>query len=166
MTSTILSDRREVTAKTATPTPNRYGTAPILKIKEHQYSALAAAVAAGAKALIQFGKAEQSKRDARADAEWTGYQLYRPQGTRYAAGVVNPVGLRYHCDVTGEGVKRFVANDAEGAVSCPDQAFCDYYNEQARRAGTWFRLESKHAAVMQRRERAAAAGQIAWKGAN
>ena len=155
-----------MTAKTATPTPNRYGTAPILKIKEHQYSALSAAVAAGAKALIEFGQKEQSKRDARADAEWAGYQLYRPQGRLYAAGVVNPVGLRYHCDVTGEGVKRFTANDAEGAVDCPDQAFCDCYNEQARRAGTWFRLESKHAAVMQRRERAAAAGQISWKGAN
>ena len=163
MNTSILSDRREVTAKTATGTPNRYGTAPILKIKEHQYSALAAAVAAGAKALIEFGQREQTKRDARADAEWASYQLYRPHDTRYAAGVVNPVGLRYHCDVTGEGVKRFVANDAEGAVDCPDQAFCDCYNEQARRAGTWFRLESKHAAVMQRRERAAWAGELAWE---
>lgn len=106
-------------------------------------------------ALKAFIRAEQKKRDDKAEKEWEGYRLVRKGNDRYWSEIETPRGDRYRCVVTTEGVKRFIGD------KCLDQRFCDDVNEAARQAGIELRLETKHAEIAHRRERETAESRMA-----
>lgn len=123
-------------------------------IRRQQEKSLAAAIAAGPAALLQYADREQKKRNKSAREEWTTYRLYKPEGCTYAQGVISPEGLKYRVEVTEEGTKRF--------PTCPAQEHIDNVNAALRGAGLTFRLESKHALIMHLRERHAWANGLTW----
>jgi hypothetical protein len=105
-------------------------------------------------ALRLFIRAEQKKRDDKAEQEWQQYALFCDLQHNFYSHIITPEGLRYRHETTVSGPARFV-----GPVC---NTFIEAVNRTAERMGIAERLEGKHIKIAQNICDAVRRGRLAW----